>query len=112
MRRLLPAGARDLGTNLQLTKTSWDPTRNPPVVQEQTFTDADRRRVLSHVDTGKVGRLQDTYGCPDCADGGAEWVEVETATLKKKVTFEHNKPPAELEAVVTELRALRGRFPQ
>ena len=34
------------------------------------------------------------------------------ATLKKKVTFEHNKPPAELEAVVAELRALRGRFPQ
>ena len=99
-------------TSLQLTRTSWNPQQNPPVVQQQAFTEADWKKLLERVDADKVQGLQETYGCPDCADGGAEWVEVETATFKKKVTFEHNNPPAELKDAVEALRALRGRFPE
>jgi hypothetical protein len=99
-------------TRLQLTRTSWNAQQNPPVVQEQTFTEADWRRLLERVDGDRVRGLNEVYGCPDCADGGAEWVEIETPTFKKKITFEYNKPPAELKDAVEALRALRGRFTQ
>jgi hypothetical protein len=97
-------------TSLQLTRTSWSPQQNPPVVQEQAFTDADWRRLLERVDGDRIRLLNEVYGCPDCADGGAEWIEVETPTFKKKITFEYNKPPAELKGQLR--HALRGRFPE
>ncbi|RPI02551.1 MAG: hypothetical protein EHM72_03890 [Calditrichaeota bacterium] len=33
--------------------------------------------------------LPDTLGCPDCADGGAEWIQAAYPTEKKRVTFEY-----------------------
>ena len=40
--------------------------------------------------------LPSIIGCPDCTDGGAEWVEVKKGKQSHKVTFEYNKPPKEL----------------
>jgi heat shock protein HslJ len=37
--------------------------------------------------------LEDRIGCPDCADGGAEWLEIETTGSSKRVTYEHGSPP-------------------
>jgi hypothetical protein len=46
-----------------------------------------------------------TIGCPDCADGGAEWIEVGlNNTNIHKVTFEYWNEPAELKNYVTLLR--------
>lgn len=49
--------------------------------------------------------LDDVIGCPDCADGGAEWLELRRAGQSvKKVTFEFGKAPKEIEKVVDLLR--------
>jgi hypothetical protein len=101
-----------VSTQLQLTRTSWDAQHNPPRVDQQNFQDADWRQLLAKVDADKIRGLNDVYGCPDCADGGAEWVELEGPGIHKKVTFEYNKPPRELEEAVTALRGLRTRFAQ
>jgi hypothetical protein len=98
------------GATLRLTRMSWDTARYPTVMQQQPLTETTRQQIAEKLDRDAISRLKDVYGCPDCADGGAEWVEVETAQFKKRVTFEYNKSPAELQALVTELRALRGRF--
>lgn len=50
-------------------------------------------------------KLSETIGCPDCADGGAEWVEVEYVSGKKhRVTFEYMKEPDELKDYLIGLR--------
>jgi hypothetical protein len=90
-------------TQLKVTEESWD---QPPLVSsappgERTWTDLQ----ASFAGSGFQG-LQATYGCPDCADGGAEWVEVEWGTASKRVTFEFGHSPPPLAAAVTALRRI------
>jgi len=61
--------------------------------------------VKKAVDLNEFFSLPEIVGCPDCADGGAEWLEIENFSGKKyKVTFEYGKKPEELKSMVTALR--------
>lgn len=53
--------------------------------------------------------LNEVIGCPDCADGGAEWLEIITKNQTHKVTFEYltNETP-ELENILTTIRELNS----
>jgi hypothetical protein len=60
------------------------------------------------IDTEKIFGLQDTYGCPDCADGGSEWIEIISSGDKsKKITFEFGKNIPEIEKLINLLRKER-----
>jgi hypothetical protein len=60
------------------------------------------------IDTQKFFDLNDVYGCPDCADGGSEWIEIITDDDKsKKVTFEYGKTVPEIEKLIKLLREER-----
>lgn len=48
--------------------------------------------------------LEETIGCPDCADGGAEWIEIFTTEGSKKVTYEYGKEPKEVKNFIEDLR--------
>jgi hypothetical protein len=73
---------------------------------------ADWRRVRSLVDAAALKRLEGIHGCPDCADGGAEWIEIEPAGDPVRVTFEYGTTLNGIGALQAELRALRARFPR
>ncbi len=62
------------------------------------------------VDVGNFFAMDERYGCPDCADGGAEWVEISFDTLKHRVTFEFLNEPEELTPIVTALREMMLEF--
>lgn len=48
-----------------------------------------------------------SIGCPDCADGGAEWLEIELKNGNThKVTFEYNNEPALLKNYIVKLREI------
>jgi hypothetical protein len=54
--------------------------------------------------------LPTTIGCPDCVDGGAEWVEILLNSGEvHKVTFEYNNEPVLLKNSVFKLRKLLGK---
>lgn len=57
-------------------------------------------------------KLDERIGCPDCADGGAEFVEIIKGDRKHKVTFEYGKSPKEIVKLVTILREKRVYFEQ
>lgn len=48
--------------------------------------------------------LEEIIGCPDCADGGAEWIEISTPEGSKKVTYEYGKEPKEVRAFISDIR--------
>jgi hypothetical protein len=49
--------------------------------------------------------LPTTIGCPDCADGGAEWIEIELVDGgKHKVTFEYRHEPEKVKDYIIKLR--------
>lgn len=54
--------------------------------------------------------LDETIGCPDCADGGAEWLELGFENEVKRVTFEYMNEPEELKKLIPSLRELMEGF--
>jgi hypothetical protein len=48
-------------------------------------------------------------GCPDCADGGGEWIEISNRHTSKKIVFEYNQSVPEINSLVTKLRRLRNK---
>ncbi|MBN1415243.1 MAG: hypothetical protein JW973_09100 [Bacteroidales bacterium] len=59
------------------------------------------------LDINSFFELPEIIGCPDCADGGAEWVEVELAGSRKhKVTFEYRNESEWLKDYVPGLRGM------
>ena len=64
----------------------------------------------SAIDVKSFFELPEIIGCPDCADGGAEFIEIITNSGKKhKVTFEYFNEPESLKAIII---ALRGQIEQ
>jgi hypothetical protein len=61
------------------------------------------------VDTAAIHALEGVHGCPDCADGGAEWIQIEGAD-SVRVTFEYGAELGGIEELQREIRELRARF--
>jgi len=58
-------------------------------------------------------RLPSVVSCPDCADGGAEWIEIELANgVKHKVSFEYYNEPAVVKYYVVRLRDIMNAYNQ
>ena len=93
-----------------LTRSSRQSER-PTLTHDRALSDSALRQLLQHVDVEVIRSLQDVYGCPDCADGGAEYVEIVAPTFTKRVQFEYGAGPPELQSLLRELRALRATFP-
>lgn len=75
-----------------------------------TIATADLAVIKNSLDEDKIAKLPATIGCPDCADGGAEWVSITTNGKTYKVVFEYGKAPAELVIAVTKLREIKETF--
>lgn len=80
-------------TRDRLTMTRSTHSGGDALVTTGRLTDAGRRRLadveaaLAEVD------LEERYGCPDCADGGASWVDVTTASGTKRSVYDYLGPP-------------------
>lgn len=68
-------------------------------------------RLQTLVDTAAVRRLEGVHGCPDCADGGAEWIEIDGGE-PVRVTFEYGAELAGIDELQQAIRDLRSRFPR
>lgn len=65
----------------------------------------------SIIPVNDFNKLAPVIGCPDCADGGAEWLElILTSGEKHKVTFEYNNEPTELRQYIPQLRRLMSTY--
>lgn len=53
---------------------------------------------------------EEVIGCPDCADGGAEWIEITTSTGTHKVTYEYDIPPNAVKPFHAKLVELKSSF--
>ena len=55
------------------------------------------------VDWEAFQKLEETIGCPDCADGGGQWIEISRGGEVHRVTYEYGTPPTELAELAEEL---------
>jgi hypothetical protein len=73
---------------------------------------AEWKRVRSLVDAAALKRLEGVHGCPDCADGGAEWIQIGAGKDSVRVTFQYGDTLTGIAPLQIEIRALRDRFPR
>ncbi|HEX8385832.1 MAG TPA: hypothetical protein VF576_06595 [Rubricoccaceae bacterium] len=90
-----------------LTETATRSGEMAPRIRTRTLTDAEAAR-LAAAYTASTIAATDTLGCPDCADGGAEYVEVDG----RRVTFEYGGEAGPAGPLAEALRAVRETFPR
>lgn len=74
---------------------------------EQSLTAAAYKQIINEVDLKSFSKMDSVIGCPDCADGGAEWLEITSAGVKKRVTFEYGKAPLQFKNLIEKLNKLK-----
>lgn len=91
-------------------ESSVDSEKNPAKVKSFKNTSAGWKSITDKINWEKFNNLQESYGCPDCADGGSEYIEIKTASGTKRVTIEFGEDLVELEPLLTELRSQRKKL--
>ena len=81
----------------------------PARVRTLPLSPAEWNRLQARVDTAAFRELEGIHGCPDCADGGAEWIQLETDE-PIRVTFEYGAVLEGIAELQDEIRDLRARF--
>jgi hypothetical protein len=94
------------------TKAGWQ--EPPPQSCSATFPcqvwPKKWEHILSTIDIDAFFALDEVIGCPDCTDGGAEWVEITTLQGKHKVTYEYTAPPDAIKPFRDTLFELKESF--
>lgn len=74
-------------------------------------TDSDEWQALAQsLNREAFYQLPDTMGCPDCADGGAEWIEIEEDDKKYRVTFEYGADIPQIAPLLAKVREIREGY--
>lgn len=75
------------------------------VYKKMTFIGWDSLR--NNITVSSLLALPEVIGCPDCADGGAEWLELMLANGEThKVTFEYGKEPVSIKDYIAKCRLI------
>lgn len=90
-------------------KALREPEKNPEQVIEKPTPPATWQKLTQLASFQTLQSLPERIGCPDCADGGAEWLELQQAEASKRVTFE---PQAGLPQQAELLAELRKQYQQ
>ena len=92
--------------NIVYIKSGWDNSLQE-IREEVEISDETWNSLSNALDKDKFESLQEIIGCPDCADGGAEWIEIDDGFLNKRVTFEYGASIPDIDNLVKELRDIR-----
>ncbi|CAF0760724.1 unnamed protein product [Rotaria sp. Silwood1] len=82
----------------------------PPLKKIYPFPLNQWQELISFIDAEGFQSLDDRIGCPDCADGGAEWIEIQWTDRSKRVTFENGALIKGYEGLVVQLRDIRNKY--
>ena len=74
------------------------------------LSDAEWQEIATLAAETKIGSLPDVIGCPDCADGGAETLTIESAGRSKTIKFDHGAKIEEAATLLERVRALRVKL--
>lgn len=97
-------------TQAVYTLSSWGDDAYPTKKISKNITANEWEKLIRTIDLETLKGMDDVYGCPDCADGGAEWIEVQSDGFHKKVTFEYGGTLSQVSDFILEARTIRQRF--
>jgi hypothetical protein len=71
------------------------------------FSEEDWNEILKEINLKEFYKLNSVFGCPDCADGGAEWISIKDALKEHKVIFDYRSEVKGIEKLILLLRNQR-----
>lgn len=86
-----------------------DQTATPVKTKKFDNSSKEWSKLVGLLDLKKFNNMKESYGCPDCADGGSEYIEIKTIGGTKRVTIEYGTAFPDLEPLLTELRTQRKK---
>lgn len=96
-------------TDDRVVLTGRDRDRTEPVfVNEGTLTSRGRSRLSAAAEALDGGALESVYGCPDCDDRGAAYLQFERASGETRHEMEFRAPPRPLAGLHALVMALSG----
>jgi hypothetical protein len=97
-------------TGVTFTRSGWNINEYPPMSVWQEMSRDEWQKLVQLIDQKTIAEMDDIYGCPDCADGGAEWIEVIQDDFSKKVTFEFGTTLEPIQPLLDEVRQIRAQL--
>lgn len=84
-------------------------TENSTVVRScsKPMEEQDFNTLYNLVNWDAFTALEEVIGCPDCADGGGQWIEITRDNETYKVTYEFGNPPPPLQPLANALSPLQ-----
>jgi len=96
---------------IRLIKSAWEWQDVPSLTCISDLSESDFMAISRTLSISEFKKLPNTFGCPDCADGGAEFIElVFLDGRKQRVTFEYMNEPNQLKEIVELLRQTTADF--
>ena len=77
-----------------------DNNKATEVIADEAFWN----QISALIDFNEFKKFDETIGCPDCADGGGEWLELKKGEDIHKTTFEFGKSPESLKQLIDLLK--------
>ncbi|MFT4733111.1 MAG: hypothetical protein ACI9DJ_000600 [Algoriphagus sp.] len=91
--------------------TGWNLEGELPIIERtEVINQSYFEELTKYLDFNKFKKLNEVLGCPDCKDGGGEWVEIKRNGRTYKITFEYGNEPKELSKTIRLLRAYTVAF--
>jgi hypothetical protein len=93
-------------TRIDFNKSGWEIGGALPDISDTDDIDTDDwNELVEEIDFEDFTELDSIIGCPDCADGGAEWIEIKRNQETYKVTFEYGNEPETVKPYIETLRS-------
>ncbi|MEE1945751.1 hypothetical protein VRU48_11585 [Pedobacter sp. KR3-3] len=85
---------------------------NPTATKKcnSSVSESEVNEIKKLLNTNAVYKLPKVIGCPDCADGGAEWVKIKSNGKEYEIAFEYGHAPEALKVAVDKLKAISETF--
>ncbi len=100
--------------SLGTEEVKFSKSKNGPTPDTKTcvkkITEGELDALKSLVKQSDFEKLPAVIGCPDCADGGAEWIALKINGKMKKVTFEYGKAPNAIKELAVKLKEIKDGF--
>jgi hypothetical protein len=96
--------------NVYFTSSSWDTIGYPTNYSNNSIGGSEWNDIINSINMDKFKKLDDVIGCPDCADGGSEWIEIIFEDKIKKVTFEYGDSLEGINDLLAKLRIIRNKY--
>lgn len=87
---------------LTIVQKTW--VDNQEIVHDRKLSSEEQRTIIQGIDEQKFLTLDEVIGCPDCADGGSEWLELTVDGQRKRVTFEYM---SDIDGIIPTIKILR-----